>query len=136
MFPKKQWISVANSLWYYLGKLNKKIHRSQPYIIRFSKQLKVNFYIVKLESHSWFVVKQNMMSKNVKSHLLIYKEKDVFKYKGTSINAVFLSANSPICDWEWSLFIEPMLKFIVILGLFICEFIICESYLTVPIYRI
>ncbi len=30
-------------------------------------------------------------------------------------------------------FLEPILYFMVIFGLFICEFVICETYFTVPV---
>ncbi len=39
------------------------------------------------------------------------------KYWRTSLYVVFLSVNSRICAWKWSFFIEPILYFMVILGL-------------------
>ncbi len=47
----------------------------------------------------------------------------VWMFRETSLYAVFLSAISRICDWELSFFLEPILQFAVILGLFICEHI-------------
>jgi len=38
-------------------------------------------------------------------------------------NSVFLSTISSICDWGLVIFLEPILYFTAILGLFICKFV-------------
>ena len=58
------------------------------------------------------------------------------QYRQPSLYAVFLSSILRICDPEMVFFLEPILKFMVILGLFICKFIIFESSFGVPISRI
>jgi len=57
--------------------------------------------------------------------------------RGTLIRRkFFLSAILRICDPEIASFLEPIVWFTVILGLFICEFIIWEPIFGVPISRI
>jgi len=38
--------------------------------------------------------------------------------------------------WEFVIFLEPILYFTVILGLFKCKFVICEHISLIPIFRI
>jgi hypothetical protein len=58
------------------------------------------------------------------------------QYRWTSLYAVFLSANSRICNCKLTIFLECIPQFTLILGLLICEFIVCEPNFLVPIYRI
>ncbi len=51
-------------------------------------------------------------------------------------HAVFLAAISLISDWKIAFFLGPILKFMVILGIFICEFIICKPIFGVPLSHI
>jgi len=53
-----------------------------------------------------------------------------------SLYAAFLFTILCICNREMAIFLEPILKFIVILGLFIWEFIIFEPISGAPISRI
>jgi len=60
----------------------------------------------------------------------------IWQYRGPSLYAVFLSAILHICKWKIGFFLEPILLFMVILSLFICEFITCKPTFIGPISRI
>jgi len=57
-------------------------------------------------------------------------------YRQPSLYAVFLSAILHIRNPEMASFLKPILWFTVILGLFICEFVICKPIFGVPMSRI
>ncbi len=59
-----------------------------------------------------------------------------FLYRRTSLYAVFLSAVSHMYNWKFAFYQELIHYFIVILGLFICKFIIFEPHFLVPISHI
>ncbi len=58
------------------------------------------------------------------------------QYRRPSLYASFLTAISCICNWEMTVFLELILKFTVILCLFICKFITFEPIFWVSISRI
>ncbi len=58
------------------------------------------------------------------------------KYRRPLLCVAFLSVILCICGWEMAVSLEPILKFTVILGLFMFKFIICELIFWVPISRI
>jgi len=126
-----QCLFLSISLPLYLSRLKQLNLKVDTYfwkcfIVKFHKLHQT--FSISIKKHYCGVVAHNSTK-----HLWLYS---FSSYRQPSLYAVFLSVISSICDPEMASFLEPILWFRVILGLFICKFVIFEPIFGVPISRI